>query len=186
MSSLERHASNLEAKIDDVKSALAQEAAAERELTQKIGFQLRQLAFQQRVTGLTRSRIHGQAQLTAIQAHSRRQAVKSAAIMSTSRWEIGFWVWCMSLSLDQSMLYLSVAGYSERNEWFKFDWIHFLWNHVALLLRLLARSGYWSDYELGDMLSTRLLHYALIPAGLRFLGFLAVYDGWGVGTVSLY
>ena len=84
MSSLERHASNLEAKIDDVKSALAQEAAAERELTQKIGFQLRQLAFQQRVTGLTRSRIHGQAQSTAIQAHSRRQAVKSAAIMSTS------------------------------------------------------------------------------------------------------
>ena len=35
MSSLERDASNLEAKIDDVKSALAQEAAAERELTQK-------------------------------------------------------------------------------------------------------------------------------------------------------
>ena len=109
-----------------------------------------------------------------------------AAIVSTSRWEIGFWVWCMSLSLDQSMLNLSVVGYSERNEWFKFDWIHFSWNHVALLLRLLARSGYWSDDELADMLSTRLLYYSLIPAGLRFLGFLAVYDGWGIGTVSLY
>ena len=82
--SVERQSVDLAERIQNVQSALEDAAVVDRELTLKIAFEQRQLAFQQRVTMLTRVRIHGQVQSTAMQAHARKQAVKSAGIMATS------------------------------------------------------------------------------------------------------
>ena len=84
MLAVERQSVDLAERIQNVKSKLEDAAVVDRELTLRIAFEQRQLAFQQRVTSLTRARIHGQVQSTAMQAHTRKQAVTSAGIMATS------------------------------------------------------------------------------------------------------
>ena len=71
-------------RIQNVKTQLEAVTVVEKDLTLKIAFEQRQLAFQLRLSSLTRARIHGQVQSTAQQAHTRKQAVTSADIMATS------------------------------------------------------------------------------------------------------
>jgi hypothetical protein len=84
MLAVERQSVDLAERIQSVKSKLEEAAVVDRELSLKIAFEQRQLAFQERVTSLTRARIHGQVQSTAMQTHTRKQAVTSAGIMATS------------------------------------------------------------------------------------------------------
>ena len=84
MLAVERQSLDLAERIQRVKSKLESAIVLDRELTLKIAFEQRQLAFQKRVTSLTRARLHGQVHSTAMQARTRKQAVTSAGIMATS------------------------------------------------------------------------------------------------------
>ena len=84
MLAVERQSLDLAERIQRVKSKLESAIVLDRELTLKIAFEQRQLAFQKRVTSLTLARLHGQVHSTAMQARTRKQAVTSAGIMATS------------------------------------------------------------------------------------------------------
>lgn len=79
-----RRESQLAEQIDGTETSITQAASVHADLLQQIAFQQRQLAFQQRIASLTRSRIHSQVQSTSVLAHTRRQSAKAADLLGTS------------------------------------------------------------------------------------------------------
>ena len=76
--------SQLAKQIDGTETSISRVDAIHADLVQQIAFQQRQLAFQQRIASLTRSRIHSQVQSTSVLTHTRRQSAKAADLLGTS------------------------------------------------------------------------------------------------------